>query len=106
MSIQHLSYKPSDYDVYHLTFTLTESEKEQITEYIINQLSTTYDWKYIGSRFFNVLFGTKIYNSKEKSNCDELIIEAFRSIGINLLNGDEQVSPETLSKSKLLNKIE
>lgn len=106
VSIKHLDYRISDYDVYHLTFTLTDEEKEKIKEYIIERLSTTYDWKYIGSRFFNVLFGTKIYNSKNHYNCDELIIEAFRSIGVNLLNGDEQVSPEALSKSKLLKKIE
>lgn len=105
VSIHHLDYKSNEYDVYHLTFTLTDEEKEQIKEYVIERLSTTYDWKYIISRFFNVLFGTKIYNSKSLYNCDELIIEAFRSIGVNLLNGDEKVSPETLSKSKLLKKI-
>lgn len=105
LSIQHLNYKSSDYDVYELTFDLSNKEKEQITTYIIERLSTTYDWKYICSRFFNILFGTKIYNSKNNYNCDELILDAFRSIGVNLLNGDDQVSPETLSKSKYLRKI-
>lgn len=101
-SIQHLNYERNMYDVYELTFELTVDEQIGISQYILDRLSTTYDFKFICSRFFNLFFNTKTYNSKDKYNCDELIIDAFRSVGINLLNGDEKISPEILSKSKLL----
>lgn len=104
-SIKHIDYHIQDYDVYELTIDLSKDEEQKIIEYIIQRISTEYDFVFIISRFFNILFGTKIYNSKDKYNCDELIVEAFRSIGINLIDGDVKLSPSELAKSKLLKKI-
>lgn len=100
-SIKHLEYPIGDYDVYELITEVTEDEQEKIRQFIRKYISTTYDWKFIFSRFFNILFGTSIVNSKGLYNCDELIVDAFRSVSINLI-GDEKLTPDSLSKSKLL----
>ena len=105
ISIQHLSYLLGQYDVYRINVELTEEEKEKIVLFIRERLSTTYDWKLIFSRFFNILFGTKIISSDHLYNCDELIISAMRHVGINLIEDDVKMTPDTLSKSKLLYKI-
>lgn len=107
ISISHLMYNVDSYDVYEFKFTLTNDEKERILEYMRKRLNTKYDWKFIISRGFNSIFNTPIIHSENKYNCDELIIEAFRSvIGVDLLLGDIKVSPNTLSKSSLLKRCE
>lgn len=105
-TIEHLRYPIGNYDVYEVTTFLSYEDEETIMKFIRKHLSKSYDFKFIFSRFFNILFGTPIYVSEGKFNCDNLIVEAFRSTGINLVNSDKMLSPDELSKSKLLRKIE
>ncbi|PSL40802.1 permuted papain-like amidase YaeF/Yiix C92 family enzyme [Planomicrobium soli] len=102
VSIQHLAYPISQYDVYRLKVALTEKEKAKVIFFIREWISTGYDWKLIISRFFNILLATPIVSSADRYNCDELIVDAFRHVGINLIEYDIQLTPDALSKSKLL----
>lgn len=106
VSIQHFSYIDEEYDVYQLRTELTEEEQKKVVEFIKLRISTRYDFKLIMSRLLNQLFDTEIKGSHNKYNCDELLVDAFRSIGINLIEKDVVMTPDTLSKSKLLRKIE
>jgi hypothetical protein len=104
-SIKHFKYPKGSYHLYKLNIHLTDQQLKMFNVFIRNNISTKYDWKYIFSRGFNLLFGTPIVNSKNRYNCDELIVEAFRFIGVNLIEDDVMMSPETLSKSDKLEKI-
>jgi hypothetical protein len=104
-SIQHFSYPEGSYHLYKLNFVLREYQLEKLNRFIRNNISTKYDWKFIVSRGLNLLFNTPIINSKGRFNCDELIVEAFKSIGINLIGEGTKLSPEALSKSDKLVKL-
>jgi hypothetical protein len=105
VTISHFSYPIGRYDIYRLKVDLTEEEKEKVIIFMRDRISTTYDWKLIFSRFFNILFGTPISNSSNTYNCDELIVDALRSVNVNLIEGDIQMTPDTLSNSNLLRKV-
>lgn len=105
VTIAHLEYPIGRYDIYRLKVDLTEDEKEKVIIFMRDRISTTYDWKLIFSRFFNILFGTPIVSSEKKYNCDELISDALRSVGVNLIDSDMEMTPDTLSKSNLIYKI-
>ncbi|TWT03737.1 hypothetical protein [Planomicrobium sp. CPCC 101079] len=106
VSIQHLAYPIGQYDIYRLKVALTETEKAKVIFFIREWISTGYDWKLIFSRFFNILFGTPIISSVHRYNCDELIVDAFRYVGVNLIDSDIKLTPDTLSKSRLLYKVD
>lgn len=103
--IKHFNYKYKSYDVYELNVQLTQYQKQIVLQYITEHILTGYDWIYLLTRGFNILFGTKIINSKKYLTCDELTYEAFKKIGINLIQEDEMLSPESLSRSKYLTKL-
>lgn len=105
VTISHLVYPIGQYDVYRLKVDLTEDEKEKVVSFMRDRISTTYDWKLIFSRFFNILFGIPIVSSKKKYNCDELIVDALRSVSVNLIDDDIKMTPDTLSKSDLIYKV-
>jgi hypothetical protein len=104
-SIQHFSYPRGSYHLYRLNIVLNNYQLTQLNRFIRNRISTKYDWKYIISRGLNFIFGTPIINSKGRYNCDELIIEGFKSLGVSLIEDDVKLSPETLSKSSKLVKL-
>jgi hypothetical protein len=105
VSIQHLAYPISQYDIYRLKVALTDAEKAKVVLFMREWISTGYDWKLIVSRFFNILFGTPIISSANRYNCDELIVDAFRHVGVNLIEEDIKLTPDALSKSRLLYKV-
>ncbi|MGI2327566.1 hypothetical protein [Planococcus sp. YIM B11945] len=105
VSIQHLAYPISQYDTYRLKTALTDEEKVKVILFMREWISTGYDWKLIFSRFFNILFGTPIISSVKRYNCDELIVDAFRHVGVNLIKDDVKMTPDTLAKSELLYKV-
>ena len=105
VAIQHLAYPVAEYDIYRLRIPLTDLEKQAVLLFIRQRISAGYDWKLIFSRFFNILFGTPIISSVHRYNCDELIIDAFRHVGINLIEEDVSMTPDTLSKSQLIYKL-
>lgn len=98
-AIRHFDYKDKTYDVYELVTPLTDEQRQGILKFIRENLGKKYDWRYIFSRGLNFLFGTKIYNHPDRYDCDELIVDAFKSQGIDLVEGTE-LFPEVLSKSK------
>lgn len=103
-SIQHFKYPKDSYDLYTLASSLSNEQQEKILEFIKKNIDTKYDWLYIITRGFNLLFGTKIINSSNRYNCDELIVDAFKYAGIELVS-DEKLNPDILSQSKYLNKM-
>jgi len=98
VNIRHFSYLKGSYDVYEFITPLTRKQRDGILEFIRANIGKGYDYPYILTRGLNILFGTKIYNSPDRYNCDELIVDAFRSEGIELLTGDKLI-PETLTQS-------
>lgn len=106
VSIQHLEYPVEHYHVYRLRTELTEAEAMAVILYIRERLTAGYDFKLIFSRFFNLLIGTPIFSSKTRYNCDDLIVEAFRHIGINLIPDDIVLTPDILSKSELIYRVD
>lgn len=103
--IRHFDYKKGEYDIYKLNIELTEQQKQIISEYIVEHVENGYDFLYLLSRGLHLIFGTKIYNSPKYYTCDELIVDAFKEVGINLHEVDADLSPSTLANSKYLNKI-
>ena len=103
--IRHFDYKYKDYDIYKINVRLTEYQKQIILQYIIEHVETGYDYKFLVTRFFRLLFGTKVMNSKKYLTCDELIVEAFKVAGIHLIEKDELLTPSTLSRSKYLDRV-
>jgi len=104
-SIKHINYNRSDYDIYRVS-DLTNEQIIKMQKYINTILNSKYDWLFIFSRFINKLFKTKIYNYKYEFNCDELIYNIFLYVGINLINNINDLSPNTLSKSNYLIKLD
>jgi hypothetical protein len=80
---------------------LTDEQRHGILRFIRDNIGEGYDWRYIISRGINLLFNTPILNSPNRNNCDELIIEAFRSEGINLVEGTK-LFPGIMASSSLL----
>lgn len=103
--ISHFNYKKCDYAIYELRVNLSENDKIKIKKYIFDNLNSGYDYLYLISRGLNFIFNTPVINSKKTLTCDELVVEAFKSIGIILVDDDIKLSPENLSKSKLLRKV-
>ena len=103
--IRHFAYRYQDYDVYKLNIRLNNYQKQLITQYITEHISEKYDFLYLITRGLHLLFGTKIINSKNKLTCDELIYEAFKIIGIRLIENDEMLTPSSLAKSKYLERV-
>lgn len=99
VNINHISYKSSNYDIYKFA-NITEQQKSKIVEYLNIKLQSKYDWLYIITRWFNILFGTKILNNKQRFTCDELIYDAFLFAGIKLIDGE--INPGNLAKSLYL----
>lgn len=104
-SIQHFQYKNGSYDVYTLKEDLTEKQKKIIHKFIMDNINLKYDWLYITSRFFNIVVGSKLISSPDRYNCDELIVDAFKAIGIELVNKDIKLSPASIVNSPKLTKI-
>lgn len=103
--IKHFNYSKKSYDMYRLNIDLSQEDIYKINDFIIRKIESGYDFKYLLSRGCNLLFGTKIVNSKNKYTCDEMIVESFKQIGINLVDDNVFLSPDSLSQSKYLRKI-
>jgi uncharacterized protein YycO len=104
-SIKHFNYPKDSYDVYVLSFPLSQEQKERIIEFIIHNISVRYDWLFILTRGLNLVFGTKILNSPNRYNCDELIVKAFEYAGIKLVPNIKKLTPDELAKSPYLKRI-
>jgi hypothetical protein len=104
--IRHFSYPKGEYDIYKLKFDLSENELKKLEWFILHNISSGYDWRFLLSRALNKLIGTPITNSLERFNCDELIVAGIKyATGIDLVDSYDGLTPESLSKSKHLIKI-
>lgn len=103
--IAHFAYKKKSYDVYQLNIQLNDEQKQIILQYITNNIKSGYDWIFLITRMFYLIFGTPIKNSKKTKTCDEMIVDAFRQIGIHLVDESTLLTPDSLSKSIYLTKI-
>jgi|GEM_PF-1822918 len=106
--INHIKYRTKDYDIYRYKSHLTNRQKVLIDDYIQSVLDSKYDFKFLFSRGLKILFNVKIKDDKSRMTCDELVYLAFKNAGIDLLEGLDKthiLSPNLLSKSKLLHQI-
>ena len=85
---------------------LTEIQRQQIVNFLINQIGTHYDylllfWELI--RYgFHVLFP---YTEDKKYICSTLAADAYKVAGVNLTPKIKYPSPADIANSKLLTKI-
>lgn len=104
--IAHFGYRYAEYDVYRINVELTDGQKHHVMDYLQRRINRSYDFKYIITRAGNFLFGTEVKISDGKYTCDKLILEAFKGIGIDLLEKHLVLSPDALSHSRYLKMIE
>jgi hypothetical protein len=104
-SIKHLNYNSADYDIYRVT-SLTDAQKAQLDDFLTAHLQSAYDYASIWERFLYVAFRKPFKRAPSTAyTCDELIVEAFKSVGVLLAEDDEKLSPGSLAKSPLLIKV-
>ena len=104
--IAHFGYRYAEYDVYRINVELSEDQQKTVMRYLRQRINRSYDFKYILTRAGNFLFGTEVKTSEGKYTCDKLILEAFKKVGITLLEEDLILSPDALSNSRYLTLIE
>jgi len=91
--------------VYRLKEPLTNKQKQQVNDYIYNHINQGYDWKLFFSRMCHVLFKTPIIQNRKKLNCDELIVNALRAAGVDLIGNRTFYTPEIVAESRKLYKV-
>lgn len=105
-TIEHFSYPKGEYEVCRLKFDLRQDEIELMERFIFENLYSGYDWKFILSRLGNRLLGTPVINSKQKYNCDELILEAiYYATSIRIVDDMDNLTPEKLYESSYFVKV-
>jgi hypothetical protein len=103
LSIRHISYRRSDYDVYRVV-GLEERQKEKIREYIQQTINAGYDYRLVISHVFHYFFKGKLIHDENRFDCSEWIDLAFMYAGVNLLpyRLDSLVTPGELADSDKL----
>ena len=85
---------------------LSEEQQDQVVKFIKDAVDVPYDYRLFFGLALERFFGIKKYikDSKDKYMCIELIIEAFKSVGVNLLPNivDEEIEPDSLLYSPYL----
>jgi len=86
------SYKGCEYAVLRLKQNLTDEQKIKILDFLKDKIDKRYDWRGI------ISFVIKSnYQNKNWFFCSELVIEAYRAAGIELLRKETQwVTPQDL----------
>jgi len=87
---------------------LTEEQRDLIIDFVNNKLGTKFDFKLMLGIGLNRVFGwNTIWDNKDKYICIELIIQAYKSIGIELVDWEltEKIVPGDLLKSSKLSLI-
>lgn len=103
-------FKHGGYDVFRCSM-LTEEQRSQIVDYVMNRVEKPYDYKLaLGIGINQILNRLGIYNVRtywdnpRKDICVELIIEGFRQVDINLLPNikDYDIIPSDIPGSSFL----
>jgi uncharacterized protein YycO len=93
---------------------LTEEQRRSIVKFVLNRVGTPYDYKlFIGIALNIVLKKLRIYRAElhwdnsSKDICIELVIEAYRSVGVELLPDieDKDIVPCDVLKSNKLREV-
>jgi uncharacterized protein YycO len=85
---------------------LTEHQKTNIIAFIYDKIDFEYDYKLLIGIGLNRIFGFKTkWDDPKKYICVELIIEAYRSVGIDLLEYNKDIAPHELLYSKHLKEL-
>lgn len=84
---------------------LTYGQKKGISCFVLNSVKTKYDYKLFFGIGLNLLFGldTK-WNNKNRYICAQLILKAYKSVGINLVPGysEHNIIPDDIIKADRL----
>lgn len=104
-NIRHIRVSSNNYDVYEYVHELTDKQKREIIEFIHKEMNIPYDIISVFSSFKRILFGGKVRFSEKSRRCEEIIFEAYLSIGVKLVDDKNDLTPSKLSESKLLRKI-
>jgi uncharacterized protein YycO len=87
--------------------SLTDAQRQEIKKYLIKEVGSRYDYLLI--LFEAIRYGLHIalpYKEPFKSHiCSTLVVDAYKSVGIDLCPCTKYPSPADLSNSKLLRKI-
>lgn len=84
---------------------LTEKQREKIVEFVLESVNKKYDFKLFIGIGLNRLFGLRTnWDNPTKYICVELILEAYKSVGIDLLEliPDQEIVPSDFLKSDKL----
>lgn len=104
VKIGRVSDKGKNYSVLRCV-RLNELERLQICMSAISLMGRSYDYLQMLQLFLYKLFNIRInIGDRDKFICDEVILRAYKSIGLDLLPGvdDEYVFPHDLLESKQL----
>lgn len=99
--IKHLNSPRNRYDIYRLKPGI-EYDEEKFIKFIEDHLDNAYDY----GEILKVMFGINTPDDDGKYICSMLVREAFLEQGIDLTPGIEIPTPEDLSHSELLYKVE
>lgn len=99
---------PRQIDIYVPITPLTDSQKAQIVGFAISKIGEGYNFLELAGFEIEGMFHTNknIFRSTHRVICSQLVIECYKSIGIDLLPNIEEFStePGNISESKLLMK--
>jgi uncharacterized protein YycO len=77
----------------------TEGQREQFVSFVINAVNIKFDYKLFFGIALNKMFGLNTnWDNKNKYICNELVVEAYKSLGINILSWieDQNIVPGDL----------
>jgi uncharacterized protein YycO len=87
--------------------SLTDAQRQEIKEYLIKEVGSRYDYLLLLVEAIRYVFHVVLpYKEPFKSHiCSTLVVDAYKSVGIELCPNIKYPSPADLSNSKLLRKI-
>lgn len=102
VQIKHINYSLGSFDCYRTTIDLTQRQKNQILEFYQRILNSKYDYIEALSAVIKRLIP---YDNAQKYICSGVINEAFKKVGMLLVDKEGAVTPADLSESPFLYKV-
>lgn len=83
---------------------LTNKQRNKIVEYVIKTIGYHYDFRLLFLELISYLFDILIPYKGDKDSriCSTLVVDAYRSVGVDLCLGIGYPSPKDVSESELL----
>lgn len=102
----HISKICNKYNYYNLRYQeLTAKERDDIIKFAKNKIGKEFDYNtYITIGLYKLFGFANTWNNPNKYTCTELVIDAYKSIGIDLTNGmkENNVSPGDIANNTKL----